>query len=269
MASERDLGLDPDVTERFVDPSADAFRRLVAVMAKLRSPTGCPWDREQTHATLARHLLEETYEVLEAIDDGDPSSLREELGDLVLQVVFHSEIAFEEGTFTIADVLDELRAKLVRRHPHVFGDEQVSGADEVLANWEAAKRAEKGAGVMEGIPSAMPALARAAKVGRRAAGVGFELADGREDLADVLAALQTDEPDGDRLEEQFGDVLFAVARLGRRLGVEPESALRRAVVAFEHRFSAVEAMASADGRPLESLSQDEWRRYWERAKRPS
>lgn len=251
----------------------DAFRDVVEVMATLRSPDGCPWDREQTHQTLARHLLEETYEVLEAIDAGDLDGLREELGDLVLQVVFHAQLAAEAGAFDAADVLDGLRNKLVRRHPHVFADATVTGADHVLANWERAKRDEKGTGVMEGVPAAMPALARAAKLSRRAAQVGFDwptveacARDVDEELAELHEELVAQSPSSDRIEAELGDVLFAVATLARKLGVEPETALRRSTEAFARRFAAVEAMAAAAGRELESLSDADWSEYWESAK---
>jgi MazG family protein len=265
--------LDPVWIRDVVEGSGESFARLVAVMAKLRSPTGCPWDLEQTHDTLARHLLEETYEVLEAIDSGDPAALREELGDLVLQALFHSQLAYEGGAFTVSDVLDDLRAKLLRRHPHVFGELDVSGADEVLVNWEKLKRAEKGTGVMDGVPKAMPALARAAKVTRRAAQVGFawpdeaaHLGDVAEELGELRAELEADETDPARVEAEVGDVLFAVASLARRLGVEPETALRRAVDTFSERFARMESSVSADGLELESLSSAQWAEYWERVK---
>lgn len=261
------------VERDFVEPSGEAFRRLVEVMARLRAPDGCPWDREQTHATLARHLLEETYEVLEAIDAGDLASLREELGDLVIQIVFHSNIAFEEGAFSIADVLDDLRAKLVRRHPHVFGDVQVSSADEVHANWERIKRAEKDTGVLDGIPPALPALARAAKVHRRALEVGFRwngvegfLDKLDEELRELRDELDREAHDTERIEDELGDVLFMVASLSQHLGVEPETALRKMLDRFGRRFRAMEASAAQDGRALESLSPDEWGRYWDQAK---
>lgn len=272
-----DVTLDPAVEREFVEPAGDAFRDLVRVMAKLRGPDGCPWDAKQTHHSLARHLLEETHEVLEAIDDGDLASLREELGDLVLQVVFHSEIAYEEGAFTVADVLDELRAKLISRHPHVFGDLQVSGADEVLSNWEKMKRDTKRdtgrQGVMDGIPKTLPALARAAKVFRRGRQVGFRR---DEDVADTLAKLDEEiaelrdelegpEPDTSRVEAELGDVLFIVAALGGYHGIDPEDALRRMLARAEGRFATVERLAG--DRDLESLSPEEWRGYWDRAKK--
>jgi tetrapyrrole methylase family protein/MazG family protein len=268
-----ELGLDPKIADGFVAPSGEAFRRLVAVMARLRAPDGCPWDREQTHASLARHLLEETYETLEAIEDGDPAALREELGDLVLQVVFHSEIAFEEGAFGVADVLDDLRDKLVKRHPHVFGDVLVSGPDEVHRNWERIKRDEKGTGVLDGIPRALPALARAAKVYRRAVGVGFEWETDRDvfamlegELAELLDEVTAAEPDVQRVSDEVGDVLFGVVCVAQRFGIEAETSLRTMLDRFTSRFEAMEAMAADDDRELESLSLSEWQRYWERAK---
>jgi MazG family protein len=273
VSEPSDLGLDPKVAEGFVEPSGDAFRRLVAVMAKLRAPDGCPWDQQQTHTSLARHLLEETYETLEAIEDGDLTALREELGDLVLQVVFHSEIAFEEGAFGVADVLDDLRAKLIRRHPHVFGDVTVRDAEEVHANWERIKRDEKGSGVLDGIPRALPALARAAKVHRRALQVGFRwrgiegfLEKLEEELAELRAELTATQRDADRIEAELGDVLFMVASLAQHLDVDPETALRSMLDRFTRRFNAMEAMAARDEMPLESLSADDWQRYWGRAK---
>jgi tetrapyrrole methylase family protein/MazG family protein len=266
--------LDPKVQADFVDPSGESFRRLVEVMAKLRAPDGCPWDQQQTHASLARHLLEETYETLEAIDKNDLGNLREELGDLVLQVIFHSEIAYEGGAFSITDVLDDLREKLVHRHPHVFGDVEVSGADDVYANWERNKRDEKGTSVLEGIPKALPALARAAKVHRRALQVGFRWngVDGfldklDEELAELREELNAPSRDGDRVESELGDVLFMIASLAQHLDIEPETALRRMLDRFTARFELMETMAAAEGATLESLSGEDWQRYWEHAKR--
>lgn len=232
---------------------------LIRVMARLRGPGGCPWDREQTHQSLARHLLEETHETLEAIELGDPQRLREELGDLLLQVVFHAEMAREDGTFDVDDVAEAIIAKLVRRHPHVFGDLHVDSADEVLVNWERIKAEEKGQHpVDEDIPATLPALARASKVQRRAAGSGFDwrtkeaaLAKVREELAELEAA------GADRAEEELGDVLFAVASLGRRLNVDPETALRKATRRFGDRFERMKAEAEAQGVRLEDLSEQD------------
>lgn len=272
--SERGADLGAEVTERFVEPSGEAFRRLVEVMTKLRRD--CPWDREQTHESLARHLLEETYETLEAIDRANLDALREELGDLVLQVVFHSNIAFEEGRFTVADVLDDLREKLVRRHPHVFGDVEVSGAEEVKTNWERIKREEKSTGVYEGIPRALPALARAAKLERRTARLGLVpewrsedgvLAHLDSEIAELRREIATEERDAERVESELGDVLFVLAGLANRLGVDPEDALRRMLLRSDDRLRVVERMASEEGKSLESLSDEDRKRYWEQAKR--
>ena len=265
--------LDDVTRRRFVEPSGPAFERLVEVMAQLRAPGGCPWDREQTHETLARHLLEETYEVLEAIDQHDLDGLREELGDLVIQIVFHSNIAFEEGAFTIADVMDDLRAKLVRRHPHVFGDVEVSSADEVKANWERIKRDEKKRTTMyEGIPKELPALARAAKMQRRTADAGFDWENEGavfdhllEEIDELKSELATPDRDRDRIEAELGDVLFMAAALGNWLGVDPEGALRLMLARSEARFGTVERLAAESGRDLGSLSREEWGQYWEQA----
>lgn len=269
--SAPDLAVDKEVRNRVVEPSGDAFRELVEVMAKLR--TDCPWDREQTHQSLAQHLLEETYETLEAIDRSDLDALREELGDLVLQVVFHSNIAFEEGAFTVSDVLDGLREKLVRRHPHVFGDLQVAGPTEVKSNWERIKRDEKGSGVLEGIPAALPALARAAKIYRRAVGVGFSfdsideaVSDLEDEVAELRDELAADAPDLERVSSEVGDVLFSAVCVAQRLDIEPETALRVMLDRFTRRFVALEALAADAGRELESLSKDEWEEYWRQAK---
>jgi tetrapyrrole methylase family protein/MazG family protein len=266
--------VDDDTRERFVEPSGPAFRHLVEVMAQLRAPGGCPWDAEQTHATLARHLLEESYEVLDAIDAGDLDALREELGDLVIQIVFHSNIAFEEGAFTIADVLDDLRAKLIRRHPHVFGDVEVSGPEDVKRNWERIKKDERPRAVYEGIPKALPALARAAKMQRRAADVGFPPAwtteaDVLEHLGEEIAELRRElaAGDPDRIEAELGDVLFVVSALATRAGVDAEQALRRMLDRAAARMSLVEDAAAAGGTTVESLSPQEWRRYWDEAKK--
>jgi tetrapyrrole methylase family protein/MazG family protein len=243
-------------------PSHDEGRRLldlVRVMARLRGPGGCPWDREQTHQSLARHLLEETHETLEAIDQGDPDRLREELGDVLLQVVFHAEMARREGTFDVDDVAEGITSKLVRRHPHVFGDVEVDSAAEVLVNWERIKTEEKGEhAVDEEIPVSLPALSRAAKVQRRAAGSGFDwrtkdaaLAKVREELAELERA------GSDEAEDELGDVLFAVASLGRRLNVDPETALRKATRRFSDRFERMKGAAEAEGVAMEDLSDEE------------
>ena len=231
---------------------------LLRVMARLRAPGGCPWDAEQTHRSLAKHLLEETHEVLEAIDTGDPALLRDELGDLLLQVVFHAEIAREAGSFDADDVAAGITAKLIRRHPHVFADVQVADAGEVLVNWERIKQDEKGERrrVDDDIPVSLPALARASKVMRRAAGTGFDwrtpeaaLDKVQEELAELADAVRADDPDA----VEVGDVLFAVVGLARQLGVDGEQALRRTTSTFSDRFEAMRAQAEAEGLDLDTL----------------
>ena len=238
---------------------------LIKVMHRLRAPGGCPWDREQTHASLGRHLLEETHETLEAIDRADRERLRDELGDVLLQVLFHSEIASEQGDFDIDDVAEGTVRKLVRRHPHVFGDTRVDSASQVLHNWERIKAEEKGVHpVDEDIPATLPALARASKVQRRAAGDGFDwrtaeaaLAKVHEELRELEEASIEEEPSSERVEEELGDLLFATAALGRRFDVDPETALRRATRRFADRFERMRAEARADGLDLAGLSDDE------------
>jgi tetrapyrrole methylase family protein / MazG family protein len=255
----------PGVPEGSVLSRAGGERLLdvVRVMQRLRGPGGCPWDIEQTHQTLARHLLEETHETLEAIDAGDMDRLRDELGDLLLQVVFHAEMARQEGAWDVDDVAEGLVRKLIRRHPHVFGDVDVDSAAEVLVNWERIKTEEKGAehGVDEDIPATLPALARAAKVQRRAAGSGFDWRTPEAALARVQEKLQQLEreagPEVEQTEEQLGDLLFAVAAVGRRLGVDPETALRKATTRFGDRFERIKEAAESDGVALDGLSDEE------------
>ncbi len=257
-------------------PSSQHGRQLlelVRVMARLRGPGGCPWDAEQTHASLARHLLEETHELLAAIDAGDGAAIRDELGDVLLQVVFHAQIAADDAGWDVDDVAQGLVEKLVRRHPHVFGEVEVSGADEVLLNWEQIKAEEKGGdagGLEDDIPASLPALARASKVQRRAAGFGFDwrtreaaMAKLREELAELEAAGTPEEA-----EAELGDVLFAAAAVARRLGVDPESALRRTTTRFAERYAAMQARARHEGADLASMDDDELLAYF-RASRDS
>ncbi|TMI87313.1 MAG: nucleoside triphosphate pyrophosphohydrolase [Bacillati bacterium ANGP1] len=262
-----------------------AFDDLVAIMARLRGPGGCPWDREQTHATLRPYLLEETYETLEAIDAGSPGWLRLELGDLLLQVVFHAQMAGEAGTFTIDDVIAGLVEKLVRRHPHVFGSRQVSGSGEVLANWETIKERERAEGLhgpeeraksaggsaLDGLPRTLPALALAQRLQERAAGAGFTWPDlgaaaakVREELAELEAAAA--DGHGARTAEELGDLLFTIANLPRYLGLDGEQALRDACAKFRERFARLEQRARAEGRPLREYSADELLALWRAAR---
>jgi MazG family protein len=232
---------------------------LLKVMHRLRGPGGCPWDAEQTHQSLARHLLEEAHETLDAIDRGDMDDLREELGDLLLQVVFHAEMAMQDGLWDVDGVAESITAKLIRRHPHVFGDVRVGSAAEVLVNWERIKTEEKGEQAVEhDIPPTLPALARASKVQRRAAGVGFDwrsrdaaMGKVREELDELEAARPED------VEDELGDVLFAVAALGRQVGVDPETALRKATSRFAERFDRMKAEAAAAGVDLSALGEEE------------
>jgi tetrapyrrole methylase family protein / MazG family protein len=243
-------------------PSSKEGRRLldlVKVMARLRGPGGCPWDAEQDHRSLARHLLEEAHEVLDAIDADDSERLREELGDLLLQVVFHAQMAADEGRWDVDDVAEGIVRKLIRRHPHVFGDVEVSGASEVLVNWERIKTEEKGEQHVEhDIPNTLPALARAAKVQRRAVGVGFEfrspgaaLAKLHEELAELAHA------PGERVEAELGDVLFAAVAVARSYGVDAESALRRATGTFAERYEAMLRLVRERRLDLEALTDEE------------
>jgi tetrapyrrole methylase family protein/MazG family protein len=244
-------------------PSSQGGERildLVRVMARLRAPGGCPWDREQDHRSLARHLLEEAHEVLDAIDANDLDRLREELGDLLLQVVFHAQMAAENGDFDVDDVAEGIVAKLIRRHPHVFADTAVSGAGEVLVNWERIKQEEKGEHPIEhDIPVTLPALARAAKVQRRAARIGFEwrseagaMAKLREEVEELERANTPEEA-----ERELGDVLFAAVSVGRTFGIDAESALRRTTRTFAERYESMLGLARKRGLDLEHLTEDE------------
>jgi tetrapyrrole methylase family protein / MazG family protein len=251
----------PDLPERVPSSQEGAqLLQLVRVMARLRGPGGCPWDAEQTHESLARHLLEESHEVLAAIDEGDQDSVRDELGDVLLQVVFHAQIAADEGRWDVDDVAQGLVEKLVRRHPHVFGEVAVSGADEVLVNWEHIKASEKGGagGLEDDIPASLPALSRASKVQRRAAGFGFDwrtreaaLTKLREELDELDAAERPEDA-----EAELGDVLFAAAAVARRLGVDPESALRRTTTEFARRYERMRRRAEDEGADLGAMDDD-------------
>ena len=224
-------------------PSSQGGERLldlIRVQALLRAPDGCPWDREQTHRTLARHLLEEAHELLAAIDAGDEAGMRDELGDLLLQVTFHAQIAADGGRFDIDDVAEGLVAKLVHRHPHVFGDVEVAGSEEVLRNWERLKAEETGGrkGVEEDIPETLPALARAAKVQRRAAGWGTQEPDHAESVAALRARVEDLDAAGEdppAAEAALGELLLAAVAAARALGLDAESALRRSTTAFAER----------------------------------
>ena len=258
--------------------AGDAFQQLVDIVARLRAPGGCPWDREQTLESLRGFVLEETYEVLDAIDRGDHDALRGEIGDLLFEGVFLAQIESDEGRFSVADSLRAITAKLVRRHPHVFSGEAttVSTAGQVLEQWEQIKaREQTDAGqrrsLLRGIPKALPALLRAHEIGTRVGAVGFEwartadvVAKIEEEVAEVRRAVESE--GAVRTEEEIGDLLFSIANLARRLGVEPESALRKANEKFSARFEAVEQALEARGRTVHDSSLDEMDAEWERVK---
>jgi MazG family protein len=254
----------------------EAIERLLAIMARLRAPDGCPWDLEQTLETLRPYVLEETYEVLEAIDDGDPAAHREELGDLLLQIVFQARLREESGAFAFADVADAISDKLVARHPHVFGDGQVKDAEGVLKQWAALKREEKrkkggGRSALEGVPRELPALARADRLTEKASRVGFDWPDAagaRAKVAEELGELDEAIASGRRadVEHELGDALFALANLGRKLGIAPEEALRGSVGRFIGRFTHVERELERRGVPPGTATLEEMDRLWDEAK---
>ena len=249
-----------------------SFNSLVRIVGRLRAPDGCPWDREQTHSTLKPYVVEEAYEVVEAIDQGEPATLSEELGDLLLQVLLHAQIGSEEDEFDITDVITSIAAKMVRRHPHVFGEVAVSGSKEVLANWETIKRAEKSKsskqGMFSGIPSHMPALQAAQEVQGRAARVGFDWKDTKGVLEKVSEEVEelsgADTPAA--LQSEFGDVLFSLVNAARHMGINAEMALRDANRKFVQRFTRMEEMATAQGVEFASLALEQQDELWNRVK---
>ncbi len=273
--AELDHGEEPDATTALYVPpltrpaSLEAFQDVVA---RLRAPDGCPWDREQTHQSLRRHLLEEAYEVLAALDGDDAADLREELGDLLLQVVLQAQIAVEGDEFRLSDVLGDIQAKIVRRHPHVFGDAKVSGVDDVLHRWEELKESERegvpGSGELKGISGDLPALAQAHEMQDRAARIGFDWPEWGgvlDKLAEEIAELRSTSEGPDR-EGELGDLLFSIVNVARWLNVDPESALRVANARFRRRFEAMSRAARLAGRRLKEMSLEELDALWDRAK---
>lgn len=250
------------------------FDTLLAIMRRLRGPGGCPWDAEQTHDSLKRYLLEETYEVLEAIDTGDSGLLKEELGDLLLQPVFHAAIAEEEGRFTMAEVVGTLCDKLVRRHPHVFGDLEIADSEAQVVNWEKIKKEEKGEerrSALAGVPAHLPALLKAQKITEKASRVGFDWEHVDQVMAKVMEELHEFEEamaagDQQRMTDELGDLLFAIVNLGRFLAVDTEEALRRTIARFQSRFGYVEDRLHLQGRHLQDASLDEMDLLWNEAK---
>ena len=292
------MGTPPD-RDRFVAAATE----LVETIARLRAPDGCPWDREQTLALIKPHTLEEVHELLEAIDSGDDDAICDELGDVLLQVVLDAQITRDEGRFDLCDVIERLTAKMIRRHPHVFGDETAANADDVRRHWAAIKQTEKQTerpdavdeSLLDGVPVALPALARAVKLSKKAAAVGYDwphramlLDKLQEELAELTVELEAagplpslpagiDEPvtpDAevpadvkDRIEDECGDLLFVVANIARRFGVNPEEALRRTNNKFRRRFAAIERGVAAAGRTMEEATLAEMEAYYQAEKR--
>ena len=264
------------------------FEKLAAVQARLRAPDGCPWDREQTHASLRTYLIEEAYEVLEAMESGDDAKFAEEMGDLLLQIVFHSEIAREEGRFDVSDVIREVHDKMVRRHPHVFGEKRAKDSAEVLKNWEQIKKEEraaagkkageeskgekKTASLLDGVSKALPAALEGFQLTRRAARIGFDwdsvegvINKMKEETGELREAVGA--KDSELVEEEMGDLLFAAVNVARFLHVDPEIALKKANAKFSARFRQMEKLAAERGQTLADVPREEMERLWEEVKK--
>lgn len=261
--------------DEFKDKDLGDFSTLLYIMKRLRGPDGCPWDREQDHSTLRPYVLEEAYEVVEAIDGESRRDLKEELGDLLLQIVFHSQLGSEDGEFDISDVIRGICEKLIRRHPHVFADVDASDAGEVLKNWNAIKKAEKGEqvdkSILSGVPNVLPALLKAVTYSKRAAQVGFDW----DRTRDVISKLKEEvselehsvlEGEQEEIEDEMGDVLFVMANLARRLKVDPEIALERANRKFRRRFNYIEARLADQNRSPQESNLQEMDKLWDEAK---
>lgn len=265
----------PRTAAEALDPSVPPLQQLLRIMARLRAPDGCPWDREQTHATLRTSVIEEAYEVAAAINSEDDHNLREELGDLLLQVVFHAQLASEEKRFDFDAIAQGIVEKLVRRHPHVFGSENMETSGEVLVRWEEIKKAEKGnaqQSALDGVDRGLPSLIRAEKIQKKAAKVGFDwdalppvIAKIREEIAEVEVELAA--PDMGKIEEELGDLLFAVVNLTRKTKICAESALQKATQKFEDRFRALESLAQKRSLDLQSMTLAEMDQLWDEVKR--
>ena len=261
----------------------EAFQGLVETIWRLRQPDGCPWDRKQTHASIAKNMIEEAYEALDCIEADDATHLREELGDVLMQVVLHAQIAADAGEFTLADVARDIDAKLIRRHPHVFGDAAAQDAEEVLAIWDNVKLAEKEAkdkesvqagerpeGLLDGVPTSLPALMQAQKVSRKAAAVGFEwetVQDVWDKVDEEREEFRKEAPGTAEREMEFGDVLFALVNVARKEGIDAESALRASTAKFRSRWQAMEGLARQRGVAIEGLSTQELNDLWDEVKR--
>ncbi len=248
------------------------FEKLIEIMSRLRGPDGCPWDREQTHCSLTTFLLEETYEVIESIESGGSDELKEELGDLLLQIVFHSQIAKEEKSFTIEDVIDTINKKLIRRHPHVFGIADIKSSEEQRVHWERIKKKEKGSSVLDGVPKTLPSLQRAYRVQQKASAVGFDWKDFKpavnkvkEEFEEFEKALEED--DRDKISEELGDILFSIVNVSRFIRIDPEAALRKAVDKFIDRFKIIEKILEDKGKDLKDVSLEEMDKIWNQIKK--
>jgi tetrapyrrole methylase family protein/MazG family protein len=265
------------------------FEKLVAIQARLRAPNGCPWDREQTHQSLRTYLIEEAYEVLEALESGNDAKFAEEMGDLLLQIVFHSQIAREEGRFTVSEVIREIHDKMIRRHPHVFGTTRAKDSAEVLRNWEQIKAEERRAGgnkldsktgddvpkevsLLDGVSRALPATLEGFQLTRKASRIGFDWEDAggvfekiREETEELKKVFGN--PDQTKIEEELGDLLFAAINLSRFLKVDPEIALKKANAKFARRFRAMERLARKSGREFKDVPREEMETYWDAAKK--
>ena len=259
-----------------------SMQHLVETVWRLRQPDGCPWDRKQTHQSIGKNMIEEAYEALDCIEADDPAHLREELGDVLMQVVLHAQIAADAGEFTMDDVVRDIDEKLIRRHPHVFGEASAENADEVLQIWDAVKLKEKEAkdaaaadddaapeGLLDGVPRSLPALMQAQKVSRKAAAVGFEWDDTAavwQQVAEERAEFEAEEPGTPEREMEFGDLLFALVNVARKEGIDAESALRASTAKFRRCWAAMEAAAHGAGRDIASYSTAELNGLWNEAK---
>ncbi len=261
--------------------STDWFQELIQIIAQLRGENGCPWDRKQTHQSLRRYMIEETAEFLEALDAEDSPAMADELGDVLLQIVLHAQIATEEGRFTAQDIARGICEKMIRRHPHVFASSEVDTAEQVVQQWEQIKQQERqdladdarSKGILDGVPTHLPALHRAYKIQKKAACVGFDwpdiagvIAKVYEELDEVQEAMAQRDPKG--ITEELGDLLFAVTNLGRFLGQFPEESLHAAIVKFERRFALVEQAVARQNKRMEDCSIDELDAHWQAAKAP-
>ena len=258
----------------FVRKERYGVKDLEAIVSILRAPGGCPWDREQTHASLRRGLMEESCEVIEAINEENPAHLQEELGDVLLQVVFHADIEKDAGRFDLEDVADGICKKLIFRHPHVFGDVSVSGTDEVLSNWEELKRKEKSqktyTDTLNAVAKSLPALWRAEKVQKKAKNAGFDWGEcslAVDKLSEELEELKEAIAQGTNVHEELGDLLFAAVNVSRFVGADPEETLNAATEKFISRFAKVEELAKAQGQDMAQMSLTELEQLWEAAKR--